>query len=159
MTAAVITILVTAGIIAAAVSHRRIGKRVRSFLQGREPLSEGEFARLFSSPLEGDVGVSIRELLKPWISVDVTLLRPDDEFCKQLLLDARDGLDPEEFLRSVEDRWAVGVARTEAERILTIRQLAAAVAKRLRATQPDRLFDTDAQTRPAAARPALNGRR
>jgi acyl carrier protein len=76
---------------------------------------------------------------------DAALIRPDDEFCGDLLLDALDGLDPEEFLRSVEAKWAVSIPDGVAAELRTVRQLSAEVARRMGEAQSNKSFDADAQ--------------
>lgn len=134
-------------------------RKLRGILRGRRLLSEVEFAALFAVPLEGTVAQSVRTLLAPWVPCDVSLLRPDDEFCGDLFLDALDGMDPEEFLLSVEKMWDVDIPRVEAAELKTIAQLAAAVAVRLGGSQSSMRVNADVLDRSAAQPPADLGRR
>lgn len=140
-------------------AHWANRRKLRGLLRGRRPLSEEEFGALFSVPLEGSVAQSVRSLLAPWVRFDVALVRPEDEFCGDLLLDALDGMDPEEFLLSVEKRWGVDIPRGDAAELRTIAELAAAVAQRLGGSQSNMPVNADVQERPAAQRPTDLGRR
>lgn len=131
MTATPILIALAVGVLAMAAMHRVKRARLRELLRSRRPLSEEEFGALFPAPLEREVAQSVRRLLAPWVSCDVALIRPEDEFCADLLLDAFDGLDPHEFLVSVEKRWGVDLPRGEAAQLKTVAELAAAIAPRL----------------------------
>lgn len=122
-------IALAAGIVAIGVFNYANRRKIALHLKNREPLDDEAFAALFPSNQEGEVAVSIRTLLKPWVTFDIQLLRPEDQFCGDLLLDAMDGMDPEEFLLSVENRWQVKIHQTEAEGLLSIAQLSAAVSR------------------------------
>ena len=126
-----ILIAIVAGLGGALFVRWRNKTQVAAFLQGREPLSRDAFASLFATPDEGRVAVSIRELLESWVAFDVARIRPDDEFCGRLLLDAVDGLDAEEFLRAVEKRWGISIPNEVAADLRTVRQLSSEVARRL----------------------------
>jgi len=126
-----LAIAIVGAVALAAIVHWRKRRGVARYVQGREPLSDSEFAALFASVTQGQVGLGIRQLLKGWVPVDVSLIRPDDEFSGDLLLDALDGLDPEEFLRTVEAKWSVNIPGSVAAELRTVRQLSAEVVRRM----------------------------
>lgn len=104
-------------------------RKITSYLQGRTPLTDEDFAALFPSTLEGKVGVSIRRHLKSWVAFDVRLVRPQDLLCGDLLLDALDGMDPDVFLASVEKEWKVKLPDVNSQELRSIAELASAVSR------------------------------
>jgi hypothetical protein len=130
-------VAISAGVACALLVRWRNKARLATFLQGRAPLSAEAFASLFTTRDEGRVAVSIRELLAPWVAFEVELVRPDDEFCGELLLDAVDGLNPEEFLHTVEKRWSVSILNETAADLRTIRHLSSEVVRRMSGTKSD----------------------
>ncbi|QGJ20114.1 MULTISPECIES: acyl carrier protein [unclassified Polaromonas] len=105
---------------------------------------------MFASALEGEVGVSLRRLLAPWVSFDVALVRPSDRFCADLLLAVEDGMDSNEYVASVEKEWRIELPDEEAAKLLTIEQLANAVARRLSGLQSNLSLNADPQLKKAA---------
>lgn len=126
-----LVIALVGGVIVMAVFHYGKHRKINALLHGRTPLTDEDFASLFPSIMGGKVAISVRRHLKPWVAFDVRLIRPQDKLCGDLLLDALDGMDPEEFLTSIEKEWNVKLPDEEAQELLSIAELVDAVTRRV----------------------------
>lgn len=84
---------------------------------------------MFATPQESAIAALVRQRLRGYLAYDTALVRPDDEFARDLRLGELDGLDMEEFLTEVERAVGAKLPADVAERVRTVRDLVASLAK------------------------------
>jgi acyl carrier protein len=100
-------------------------------LAGRIPMDADVFAAAYDPPEHAGVAVRLRAILAEVTVVDVDLLRPDDEFAKDLHIDELDSMALAEFVVDVEKEFSIAVPELEWESLRTFRDVVSAVAMRV----------------------------
>lgn len=103
--------------------HNR--RRAQRLLQGRPALDAAGFGQAYfgESPRRAMLAARVREVLAEHVPYALEGLGPDDAFVQDLRMDALDSMSTVEFALGLEERFGIKIPDTDAERILTFRQL------------------------------------
>lgn len=107
--------------------HAWLWRKLGALLSGRPPLDDEAFAKLF--PGGGDVAVTVRQQLKPYVRGDIRCILPGDRIVADLGVGAMDGLDVDEFLHALETAFAIRIPAGEAERARSVADVVNLVRK------------------------------
>jgi len=126
--AAALVVAVAVAFIIGVASWLRV-RGVPPALKDRTPMTDGQFAALFGTPQESAIAAVVRQRLRRYVAYDTALVRPDDEFARDLRLGEGDGLDADEFLMDVQKALDAKLPGEAAERVRTVRDLVTSLAR------------------------------
>lgn len=106
-------------------SHR---SQLERRMQHRSPKTDDEFAGLFPAD-QGTIAIRIRQLLYPWVDINLARMTPTDELCRDLGLARIDGLDVVGFIQDIEKEFQIKIPDSEAEKMRTLKDIVEYVAK------------------------------
>lgn len=105
-------------------SHRR---QLERRIQHRPPRNDDEFSRLFPNE-QGTIAVRIRQILQPWVDIDLARMAPTDWLCRDLGLARLDGMDVTGFIQDVEKAFHIKIPDSEAEKMRSLKDVTEFVA-------------------------------
>ena len=110
--------------VALALACARRGSVRRRFavsMAGRTPLNAADFASLFPGA-EGSA-VAVRQAVATAVPGDGRLMGPLDRICKDLMVDAMDGLNTNEIVVKLERRFSISIPDARASEVRTVQDL------------------------------------
>jgi acyl carrier protein len=98
-----------------------VAVRVSRYVAGRPRLSEDAFAEKFFPKEQKATAIKVRQLLVPYLPVNVSYVHPSDRLVDDLGLSARlsRGLDVVSFVQDLEDEFKVEFSENDYYRIQT----------------------------------------
>ena len=131
----VIVLIATTLLIKKDVKNREV--EIDKIFEGRSTLSPVEFHEKYyrDKGIPKYITLDILKLLEENLETDLSRLRPDDDFSKNLryLLEF-DSMADVEIIESIESKFSVTISDTEAENIKTINDLVLFVSNRVSCT-------------------------
>lgn len=103
------------------VWHWSIRRKLAMALAGRPPLTEAEFAALF--PGAEETAAAVRQVLARYTPGDAARIRGSDRIARDLLIGAQDGLDANEIVHALDQRFAIRIPDERAAQVGTVHEL------------------------------------